>query len=281
MLVSFNEKGERIYAEEAIKKDSFGNTIKYYCPECGSELVLKQGTKNIWHFAHKDSNTICHFRKGGGETIVHQNMKYTIKKIIEKDNNCLFSELEWKIGSKIADYYFEVKDKWGNIKKVAVECVHRNTNIDIFRNKTQYYSDRGIFVLWVFNIARFLNKDNSFKDEVRINEIIRECHTMYFGKCFAVDISNSVVYALHLDSVVRYVHEQTFINWDEWDGHSNPEETCGCYTVGGYPKYLKSTKTINPKIIFEFIINTFTKKKKDYYLNYNRNIACNYIESWW
>lgn len=47
MLVALTEDGNRIYADEAQKKDQYGNRNKFYCPDCGSELTLKQGTKNI------------------------------------------------------------------------------------------------------------------------------------------------------------------------------------------------------------------------------------------
>jgi competence CoiA-like predicted nuclease len=121
MLVAVNENGENIYAYEAKKNDENGQKINYYCPECGCELILRQGTKNIWHFAHKDSQEVCIFRKYDNESPQHIAMKFTIKELIERDNDCLISELEYRVGSKIADYYFEVKDKWGSIKKIAVE----------------------------------------------------------------------------------------------------------------------------------------------------------------
>ena len=109
MLVSVNENNETVYADFAIKTDENGNKIKYYCPECGSELILRQGTKNIWHFAHKDENGICVFRKYDNESVHHKRMKMIIKEITEADNDCIVSDLEHKIGSRIADYYFEKK----------------------------------------------------------------------------------------------------------------------------------------------------------------------------
>ena len=117
MLSAIREDGVKVFADETEKTDAFGNTIKYSCPECGSELILRQGTKNIYHFSHNDDNGICVFRKYDNESIHHKLMKKTIKEIVEADNNCLVSDLEHKVGSKVADYYFEVKSRfWWNQK---------------------------------------------------------------------------------------------------------------------------------------------------------------------
>ena len=67
MLMALDENGTRIYAENAIKTDENGNKLNYYCPECGDELILRQGTKNIWHYAHKNTDVLCNLLNGGGE----------------------------------------------------------------------------------------------------------------------------------------------------------------------------------------------------------------------
>lgn len=279
MLMALDENGTRIYAENAIKTDENRNKLNYYCPECGDELILRQGTKNIWHYAHKNTDVLCNRLNGGGESIIHQTMKAAVKKIIERDNHCLKSELEWKLGNCIADYYFEIKDGFGNRKKVAVECVHKHTDIDVFREKTEYYAKHNIHVLWVFNLSRFLEGRHTFKREMRVNEIIKECHTMYFGRVYAVDLDNEIMYGIHLNSARTWVEEKTLIDWDNWDGHSNPNGLA--YTVGGHYKYKKGTKEISPVLLFEFIIDTFSKVKSDKWLPYIRSPTGTYIEKWW
>jgi competence CoiA-like predicted nuclease len=250
MFVAVTEDNERVYAEDAVKTDENGNKIKYYCPECGGELILRQGTKNIWHYSHKEGNVICHFRKGGGESYTHEVMKYKIKQIVEKYNKCSVSELEWKIGNRIADYYCEIK-KGVRIRKIAFECVHKHTDIDTFREKTEEYYDKGVYVIWLFNLDKFLSSPHVFKREVRINEMIREAHTMYFGRCYAIDVSNEVVYGIHLDPIFR-------------EGH-----------------YLSSTKKLSPVLLFEFIIDSFQKVVSDKWLPYNRSPAGTFTEKWW
>ena len=268
MLTAIREDGVKVYADEVYREDG----DKYYCPECGSELILRQGTKNMWHFSHKEDNGICVFRNYDNESLPHKLMKKTIKEIVEEHNNCIVSDLEHTIGSKIADYYFEVK-KFGNIRKVVVECVQSHTDIDAFRSKNEYYVEQGVFVIWLFNLTRFLNKDNSFKDVVRTNEILKECHTMFYGKVYAIDITNKEVYGIHLDKIVREVPFETL--YDEF-GYE--------YTVGGGSYTLKSDRTPVPMLIKEFVVSSFKKAWDNNslkFLPYRRNVANVYMESWW
>lgn len=269
MLTAITTEGIKVYADEVDKDDG----VKYYCPECGSELILRQGTKNIWHFAHKDDKGVCVFRKYDNESIHHKMMKKTIKEIVETYNDCLVSDLEYKIGSRIADYYFEVRSRFGGIRKVAVECVQSHTDIDVFRAKNEHYVKQGVYVIWLFNLTRFLNKDNSFKEVVRTNEIIKECHTMYYGKVYAIDIHNKEIYGIHLDKIVRYTESQTL--YDEWG-----EE----YEVGGGSYTLKSDRTPIPVLIKEFVVNSFKKawdRNSLRFLPYRRNVANVNMEKWW
>ena len=286
MLTAIREDGVKVYAGEVFKTDEEGNKIRYFCPECGSELLLRQGTKNAWHFSHKEDNGICVFRKYENESLHHKLMKTTIKEIVETHNDCLISDLEHKIGSKIADYYFEVRSRLGGVRKVAVECVQSHTDIDVFRAKNEYYVKQGVYVIWLFNLTRFLNKDNTFKEEVRINEIIKECHTMYYGKVYAIDIPNSVVYGIHLDSVVRETEEQEVIDWSEWDPDVYQEDYFEEHTiiVPAQVRYLKSTRSPNPLLIKEFVVDSFKRawdRQSLEFLPYRRNVANVYIQKWW
>ena len=281
MLSAIREDGVKVFADEAEKTDAFGNTIKYSCPECGSELILRQGTKNIYHFSHNDDNGICVFRKYDNESIHHKLMKKTIKEIVEADNNCLVSDLEHKVGSKVADYYFEVKSRFGGIRKVVVECVQTHTDIDVFRAKNEYYVKKGVYVIWLFNLTRFLNKDNSFKNEVRVNEMIKECHTMYFGKIYAIDIINKAIYGIHLESILR---EREYVDWSEWDEFEYQEDYFEEHTITVPSYYLKGTRSLNPKLIKDFVITSFKRawdKKSLEFLPYRRNVANVWVDPWW
>jgi len=279
MLTAIREDGKKVYAHEVYREDG----DKYYCPECGSELILRQGTKNIWHFSHKEDNGICVFRKYDNESLPHKLMKKTIKEIVEEYNTCLVSDLEHRVGSKIADYYFEVKNRFGGVSKVAVECVQTHTDIDVFRAKNEYYVKRGVYVIWLFNLTRFLNKDNSFKDEVRVNEMIKECHTMYFGKVYAIDIINKAIYGIHLEKILRETEDTEYVDWSEWDEFEYQEDYFEEHTivVPGRKYYLKGTRSLNPKLIKDFAVTSFKKALNDNFLPYRRNVANVWMKPWW
>lgn len=74
MLIAINDKGERV---EFCNADP---TQKYFCPVCGTELILKKGEIKIYHFAHKVGNDICPFAfEGESETL--EAMKKGIKEL--------------------------------------------------------------------------------------------------------------------------------------------------------------------------------------------------------
>ena len=276
MLVAIDDKCERRYANKSDKKDENGNKITYYCPECHDKVTLRKGKKNIHHFAHT-TNTECTLKTS--ESLTHMLMKDTVKTIIEDQNKLLRSELEWRIGDRIADYYFEMKDKYDNIQKVCVECVHKHTDIEDFREKNKYYYNHKLYVIWVFNLKRFLTKKGAFKDETTINEMMKEAHTMNYGKIYAIDTNMQKMYTIHFDNIEREVEAKTLIDWDEWDGHSDP--TWHSYTVGGYTRTLKNKKKPNLKILSTFRIRSFHRKKADNFLPYPRALANPYITPYW
>ena len=197
MLVAINENNMRVYANEAKKVDEYGNKIKYYCPHCHSELILKQGSIKISHFSHK-SKSDCPFQHEG-ESYTHELMKNAVKKIIERDVDYLISELEYPIGNRIADYYFEI-NKNGKIYKIAIECVHKHTNIDDFRSKNVDYANMGIYVIWVFSYGIFKGLT-----EKRINAILKEAHILGFDTIFTIDEENVRFYLVHFNDVKRFV----------------------------------------------------------------------------
>ena len=85
---------EYIYPKIANKND------KYICPECNKDLILKQGSIRIHHFAHAKDNQKCNYYDKPSESQIHKDAKMLLKKILEhhttkiknneiKDNNIL------------------------------------------------------------------------------------------------------------------------------------------------------------------------------------------------
>lgn len=272
MLVALAKNGERITANKYLKKEN-----EYYCPVCKEKLIFRNGLKRIPHFAHiPNDESTCFMNRG--ESTIHNAMKMAMKEIIERDNDTIISELEWRIIGRdgtyyIADYYFEKNDKYGKIKKCAVECVYKHDDLPHFLEKNKFYFENNIYPIWVFNSNRFKNK------EIRINDILKESHSFNFGKVWALDYKNKEIYAVHFNKVERYVEEKTLIDWDEWDGHSDPSQHA--YVVGGYYRTLAKTKQPIRKKIQKFNINSFNYKKADKFLPYNRLVASPFIKCFW
>lgn len=70
IIYCYDENKNPIHYSKTIK----GN--KYYCIDCGAELICKEGTKKIKHLAHKNSENCG----GTGESIFHKHWKENLFK---------------------------------------------------------------------------------------------------------------------------------------------------------------------------------------------------------
>lgn len=52
--------------------------MNYRCPGCKRRLILRQGSKRIWHFAHRMDST-CN-----GETLYHETAKHLVKQVVNE-----------------------------------------------------------------------------------------------------------------------------------------------------------------------------------------------------
>lgn len=256
MFFALNDDKIKVSAWDSEKRDGKGNLINYYCPECGEQLTLRKGEIYSHHFSHKGDSTCRLSTSSGGESDIHAFMKYKMCKIIEEDNNVIESDYEYRIGDMIADYYCTLKDNNGKVKRVAVEVVHKHTDIKDFIDKNEYYYKQGVYCLWIFNLDRFINRYDDifesdvgfkFKSSVTINEIIKNAHVLNFGKIYALDRFDDTIYAIHLESLFSY----------------------------------DSSKKIVPHKIEEFKLSYFRQIKSDDFLEYNRTIASPYVKQFW
>lgn len=59
---------------------------EYFCPSCGAQMILKQGAKRKWHFAHKNNVSNCSY-----ETYLHKIAKRRIRECFEYSPNLIIS----------------------------------------------------------------------------------------------------------------------------------------------------------------------------------------------
>lgn len=102
-------------------------------------------------------------------------------------------------------------------------------------------------------------------------------------RIYAVDCPNRVVYALHFDSMYREIGETEIVRFQDWENESGDPSDYEDYidTVGGYRKYLPSTKRITHKLIKHFQIYSFQNIKSDRYIDYDRLVASPFLRKFW
>jgi hypothetical protein len=67
-----------IYPAKAKKK------IKYSCPECKKDVLVRKGDKRIHHFAHYKSDSPCEYYNNPGESAIHKEAKLLLKTILNE-----------------------------------------------------------------------------------------------------------------------------------------------------------------------------------------------------
>jgi hypothetical protein len=72
------ESNDYIYPAKAEKK------IKYSCPECKKDVLVRKGNKRIHHFAHYKSNSPCEYYNNPGESAIHKEAKLLLKTILNE-----------------------------------------------------------------------------------------------------------------------------------------------------------------------------------------------------
>jgi ssDNA-binding Zn-finger/Zn-ribbon topoisomerase 1 len=102
------------YADVALKK------YKYSCPECSSELILRQGIKNVSHFAHKSLSNCCYYDRQG-ETALHHNAKYLLKNKLDNKQELIFNR---KCESCNNNMQYQIKYDDNSIAKVEYGFKH-------------------------------------------------------------------------------------------------------------------------------------------------------------
>ena len=155
MFIALNEKGERVYAENAIKNEG------YFCQYCEESLIVKQGKHKRAHFAHKN-NTDCSydFNNGMSEWHIHMQEKFPVE-----CREILFKDPETN-ERHIADVF--VKEA-----NTVIEFQHSHINDDEFISRTAFHLGEGRRIAWVFDES----KTNKSQSENEFGKLKRSRYT--------------------------------------------------------------------------------------------------------
>lgn len=244
MITAINKNdGKRIFScyEEHLKY-ILDNKDSLKCPNCENQLIFVNCTKKIKHFRHK-SICNCEWER---ETEEHLSMKRFIidKMDLEPEN------VEVNLKFAIPDIYLADK-------KIAIEVQNSNISEEKFLYRTRRYTEKGIYVLWVFH-PRLL-KEN-------VPKFVRKAHELYYGRIYTIFKDNLV--PIHLEPKSRWIRESGFYNSDaEYESY------------GGYYKNYKVKKEFNlGKPIEDF--QSFQLSRNTWKSN-NYMIAKFWEKKWW
>ncbi len=240
------EDNKLVHAEFVTKQDG-----PFYCPDTFEELIVRKCFEKRDHFAYKARLSPV----GSKESDLHNDCKNelladlkkaypnggwekereTFKEDIEKGYKKVRPDLSGRLGNK-------------NSKGVIIEIQASVLSINKILHRTEQYSKRGAYILWIVPLEEDLGTDN-----FRPRLFERFLHTMYYGRVYYwYRGSGSLVVPVHFGRADRYIEES---HWFEEGGSERIE--------GGYYKpYLRVKKPEYGEIVdliedFKFDNRTF------------------------
>ena len=154
MLVALDEAGERVMAAVAHRES------KHRCPECKSDVRLKQGPVRIPHFAHLPGADYC---PNTGESELHLQMKMYFWNAYNGLPWVARCDPEVPVGRRRADLL--VEDSTG--ARIALECQTSRCDSGEVESKFRDYGTAGIYTIYVVHANIF----RAFKAEQGVGSL--------------------------------------------------------------------------------------------------------------
>lgn len=152
MYYATNEEGNRIYIDDAIRKE------KYYCPFCNSRMIMKCGQIVCHHFAHKANRTCDPWYNGNSKSKWHRYMQ----SMFSPENQ---EVIIWNEDHSIFHIADVVKTNKSSTKKYVYEFQHSSISADAFIERSLYYLDLGYTLIWVFDYCTLQSPKVIFRAE--------------------------------------------------------------------------------------------------------------------
>ena len=118
--------------------------LSYVCPKCKGVVILKQGRKVIWHFAHKPP-TDCSWATG--ETVAHLEAKKIVRDSLVARG--LRAEIEYIVTALPGDRRADVMVWSPDEVPVAIELQHTSIGVDEIERRAFSYAGAGIVQIWI------------------------------------------------------------------------------------------------------------------------------------
>jgi len=219
------EDNATTWAYETTKDDG-----PFYCPETFEELIVRKCTDKRDHFAYKSRLSPVATK----ESELHNDCKNELLEVLRG----AFPEGKWEKerdefpADKNKGYHKVRPDLSGRINKnpVIIEIQTSNISIDKIIHRTEQYSKRGAYILWIIPLESDLGNEN-----FRPRLFERFLHTMFYGRVYYWCRGNgSNLIPVHYGKAERYI-EESF--WYDEEGNE--------MSAGGYFKpYLRVKKPV-------------------------------------
>ena len=173
----------------------------WQCIECNKPLFYNPNLNCFKHRARKPEG----FEP---ETVEHKTMKDYWYHIFPLFNSIKSRILEYWLGDQIADVYFELRE---NGEKIAIECQNSPISSKKIMERTAKYTNKGIYVLWVFNASGSVVSEEKFpqnSEKVRVLKEETRVHNLYSGRIYYMNVVGEEVisppYAIHFSPYFEY-----------------------------------------------------------------------------
>lgn len=235
-------------AEKTIAYDP--KTWYWRCPICKQQTI---------HVSRGSDGTVAHFRHQNAashpsisESQLHSEAKKEIKKKIEKENKIDKSELEKLIGTypdsyQVADIYIETDEG----EKIAVEIQCSLQKVADFKQRTRFYNDRDIGVIWLLYKENYAPRkpynNHPSDDTLAFKEPVKWIQRNYYGRTYLFEDDFEVQpYRLKGKVVYRNSHSKHYPEYEE------TLQTYADYTTGDLDNYGIFTTNSNEYKIARF-----------------------------
>lgn len=225
----------------------------YACPNCGEEVILKQGRIVIHHFAHKPP-TECSWAKG--ETREHLLAKTVIRDAFRARS--YQAEFEAEVLSGRGDRRADVLLTNASGARVAIEVQHTPILYDAIERRTGAYAAVGVPVIWVGILSKKMKENASTVSRgLQIEQYVirpweKWAHAYYFKNLWFIDPDEKTLWL----GVFSDYHIDVPIS--SWYNEYADEQT-----VGGYSRISKKWKTLDlhgPKLLSDVEISFSSRK---------------------
>lgn len=202
-----------VHASKVTKTDG-----PFYCDETFEELIVRKCVEKIDHFAYKARQSPLAKK----ESELHITCRKELLELLQQK----YPEGKWESerstfsDNKEKGYKKVVPDLSGRINNrgVIIEIQKSTLSLKKIQHRTEQYSKRGAYILWIIPLTEKLGNDN-----FRPRLFERFLHTMYYGRVYYWYKGNgSKLVPIHFGTAERWIEGS---EWYDENGEFHATES--------------------------------------------------------